>query len=83
MNWNWKKSFRLNSYKAGLHILFESSILAAWYVALEGDPIFWPLGIASAFIIHVLLFTKIDFLHELHHHHNGNKGHADHKARSV
>ena len=69
MNWNWKKDFKRNIIKVGFHIGFEYTILASWYIALEGDPIFWPIGIASAFIIHVIVFTKIDFLHELHHHH--------------
>jgi hypothetical protein len=80
MNWKWKQHFIRNTYKVGFHILFEASILAGWYIALEGDPYFWPLGILSAFIIHVLIFTKIDLLHEYHHHHNGKKGHQDHKA---
>ena len=80
MNWNWKTHLTKNIYKVGFHIIFESSILASWYLILEGDPIFWPIGIASAFGVHVLVFTKIDLLHELHHHHNGKKGHSDHKA---
>jgi len=65
MNWNWKTHLTKNIYKVGFHILFESSILASWYLILEGDPLFWPLGIISAFGVHVLVFTKIDFLHEL------------------
>ena len=79
-NWRWKEHFTKNVIKVGFHIIFEASVLAAWYIALEGDPIFWPLGVASSFFIHVLVFTKIDLLHELHHHHSGKKGHSDHKA---
>lgn len=78
MNWHWKQHFIRNSYKVGFHILFESSILASWYLILEGDPIFWPIGIGSAFLVHVLVFTKIDLLHEYHHHHSKDQGHAHH-----
>lgn len=78
MNWNWKIHFKKNIYKVTFHIIFEYSALAGWYIALEGDPVFWPLGIVSAFIIHVIVFTKIDFLHELHHHHSKGKGHEHH-----
>lgn len=79
MDWNWQLHLKKNIYKVAFHILFESSILAGWYLILEGDPVFWPLGIASAFIVHVVVFTKIDFLHELHHHHQEKKrGHANH-----
>jgi hypothetical protein len=78
MNWEWKKHLKLNSLKVLFHLLFESSILATWYLILEGDPVFWPIGIASAFLIHVVVFTKIDLLHEYHHHHSKAKGHANH-----
>jgi len=79
MNWEWQTHLKKNIYKVAFHIIFESSILASWYLILEGDPVFWPIGIASAFLIHVLIFTKIDFLHELHHHHSTkSKGHEHH-----
>lgn len=80
MNWDWKKHVKLNSMKILAHMLIEYSALGVWYIALEQDPVFWFYGIASAVIIHLVIFTKIDFLHELHHHHKGMKeGHADHK----
>ena len=69
MKWNWRKSFKLNSAKTGSHILLETSVLGAWYIALEGDPIFWPIGVASAFILHVFVFNIVDLLHDHHHHH--------------
>jgi len=79
MNWNWKVDIRKNIFKICSHIFFEYTSLAAWYIALEGHNIFWPIGIATAFVIHLLIFTKIDFLHELHHHHKNQKsGHANH-----
>lgn len=78
MNWNWKKHFKKNMMKVSFHIVFGYSALASWYIVLEGDPNFWWLGISSAFIIHVVVFTKIDFLHELHHHHNSKTGHENH-----
>lgn len=59
-------------------MLIEYSALGAWYIALEQDPVFWLYGIVTAVIIHLVIFTKIDFLHELHHHHKGLKGHANH-----
>ena len=80
MNWDWRTSIKMNSIKVGFHILFESSILATWYLILEGDPVFWPVGIASAFLIHVIVFTKLDLLHELHHHHSSSKGHSNHST---
>lgn len=79
MNWNWKRHLKKNIYKVSFHIIFESSILASWYLILEGNPVFWPVGIASAFVIHVVVFTKIDLLHELHHHHSNAKGHENHE----
>jgi hypothetical protein len=78
MNWDWKDHVKKNIYKIIAHIGFEYTSLAAWYMVLEGDPIFWPIGILSAFCIHLIIFTKIDFLHELHHHHSKKKGHANH-----
>lgn len=66
------------------HQAIEYSILGSIYIALEGDPIFWPIGIVVGSLIHVLVFTKIDFLHQLHHHHFENKkGHANHKQESL
>ena len=79
MNWDWKRDLKKNIIKIVCHIGFEYTALASWYIILEGDPIFWPVGIASGFCIHLIVFTKIDFLHELHHHHGDMKGHADHK----
>ena len=40
------------------------------------------IGIASAFLVHVLVFTKIDLLHELHHHHS-EKGHGNHTGNHL
>lgn len=80
MNWNWKTHFKKNVYKVLFHIAFEYTALASWYIALEGDPNFWWCGILTAFVIHVVVFTKIDLLHELHHHHlHSNKGHENHE----
>ena len=79
MNWNWQKSFKLNGYKLLSHMGIEYSAIGAFYIALEGDPTFWIYGIAAGLTVHLIVFTKIDFLHELHHHHRGKKGHADHK----
>ena len=79
MNWNWKKDFRKNALKILAHQLIEYSVLGSVYIALEGDPIFWPVGITIAVVIHIIVFTKIDFLHQLHHHHKNNKeGHTHH-----
>jgi hypothetical protein len=78
MNWNWQTHLKMNSLKVLFHIIFETTVLATWYLILEGDPVFWPLGIASAFAIHVIVFTKLDLLHELHHHHSKSKGHPNH-----
>ncbi len=79
MHWNWRKDIRKNIIKILAHIGVEYTALASWYIALEGDSIFWPLGIASAFVVHLVIFTKIDFLHELHHHHaNRKQGHVNH-----
>ena len=78
MNWDWQTNFKKNVYKVLFHIIFEYSAIASWYIALEGDPKFWFFGIATAFVIHVIVFTKIDFLHELHHHHTNKKGHENH-----
>ena len=84
MNWNWQKHLKLNSMKILAHMLIEYSALGAWYIALEQDPTFWIYGIITAVIIHLVVFTKIDFLHELHHHHKGIKqGHADHKEDEL
>ena len=60
--------------------MIEYSAIGAWYIALEGNPQFWIWGILSAVFIHLVVFTKIDFLHDLHHHHKGLKeGHENHK----
>lgn len=80
MNWNWRYYVRKNFYKIIAHQLLEYSVIGGVWIAFEGDPIFWPIGIALGTLVHVVVFTKIDFLHEWHHHHNGKKrGHADHK----
>ena len=79
MNWNWKKDLKRNMAKILAHIGVEYTALASWYIALEGDPIFWPIGIATAFAVHLFIFQKIDFLHELHHHHKNKRGHANHR----
>ena len=80
MRWNWKRHVKKNFYKIIAHQLMEYSVIGSIWIALEGDPIFWPIGITVGTLIHVFVFTKIDFLHQLHHHHKGLKeGHADHK----
>jgi len=53
-NKNWKK--------ITAHQLVEYSWLGGWYIALEGDPMFWPIGIAGAVIIHFIVFEAIDAL---------------------
>ena len=55
-NRNWKKII--------LHDFVEYSWLGGWYLALEGDPIFWPIGIAGALIIHFVVFEALDALHK-------------------
>jgi hypothetical protein len=79
MNWDWKKYVKKNSYKILAHQLVEYSVLGTVYIAMEGDPIFWPIGIILGSAIHLLIFTKIDFLHQLHHHHSKKKGHSNHE----
>jgi len=79
MNWNWKTHIKLNIAKLVSHMAIEYSALGAWYIALEGDPYFWFYGIFTGLLIHFIVFTKIDFLHELHHHHQDKKrGHENH-----
>jgi len=69
MHWNWKENFHRNWQKILAHMGLEYSTLGLWYIALEGDPIFWPFGIATAFTLHMVIFHIIDIFHE-HHHHN-------------
>jgi len=33
-------------------MIIEWSALGAWYIALEGSAVFWPVGIATAFAVH-------------------------------
>lgn len=80
MNWNWKSHVKMNSLKILAHMSIEYSAIGAWYIALEGNPNFWFYGIGTAIIVHLIVFTKLDFLHELHHHHNNNKGHSNHSS---
>jgi len=79
MKWDWRKSFKLNALKIIGHNAIEYSWLGGWYIALEGDPIFWPIGIAGAVAIHFVVFNILDIFHDHHHHHHGKKGHANHK----
>jgi len=78
MKWQWKKNFHKNWQKILAHMSLEYSAIGAWYIALEGDPIFWPIGIATAFGIHMIAFHIIDILHEHHHHHKDGTTHDDH-----
>lgn len=64
MNWNWKKYIRKNSYKILAHQFIEYSILGSVYIGMEGDPKFWVVGILLGSFIHLVVFTKIDFLHQ-------------------
>jgi len=79
MKWDWRKSFKLNSAKILGHHAIEYSWLGGWYLALEGDPIFWPIGITGAIVIHFVVFNIFDIFHDHHHHHKGDtEGHAHH-----
>ena len=55
-NKNWKKIL--------LHDMVEYSWLGGWYIALEGDPSFWIIGVTGALVIHFIVFEAIDALHE-------------------
>lgn len=52
---NWKK--------LGFHQAVEYSAIGSIYIALEGDPIFWPIGIATALSIHFIVFEAIDAMY--------------------
>jgi len=84
MKWDWRKSFKLNSAKILGHNAIEYSWIGGWYIALEGDPMFWPIGIAGAVAIHFVVFNILDIFHDHHHHHwNKTKGHAHHKEEAF
>ncbi len=84
MNWEWKRDFHKNWQKILSHMLIEWSALGAWYIALEGDVVFWPVGIATAFAVHLIVFQMLDVLHEKHHHHEHVKqGHAHHRSEYI
>lgn len=55
-NKNWKKILS--------HEIVEYSWLGGWYIALEGRPESWIIGISGAFIIHLVVFELVDSLHE-------------------
>jgi len=78
MNWEWKRDFHKNWQKILSHMIIEWSALGAWYIALEGSAVFWPVGIATAFAVHMIAFQMLDLFHEKHHHHGSNKGHSHH-----
>ena len=54
-NKNWKKIL--------LHQLFEYSIVGSVVIALEAKPESWILGIAIAFVVHMVMFEAIDAIH--------------------
>ena len=54
-NKNWKKIL--------LHQLFEYSIVGSVVIALEAKPESWIIGIAIAFVVHMVMFEAIDALH--------------------
>ena len=78
MNWDWKTSFKMNIFKIIGHNVIEYSWLGGWYIALEGDPKFWIIGISGAIIIHFIVFNVLDLFHDIHHHHSHDRGHANH-----
>lgn len=68
MHWNWKESFKLNAAKIIGHNAIEYSWLGSWYIALEGDPSFWIVGIVGAVVIHFVVFNILDVFHDHHTH---------------
>jgi len=54
-NKNWKKIL--------LHQLFEYSIVGTVVIALEAKPESWIIGIAIAFVVHMVMFEAIDAFH--------------------
>lgn len=54
-NKNWKKIL--------LHQLFEYSIIGTVVMTLEKSPESWVIGIAIAFVVHMVMFEAIDTFH--------------------
>ena len=61
-NKNWKKIL--------LHQIFEYSIIGTTVMALEAKPESWIIGIAIAFVVHLIMFEAIDAFHPKKKDHN-------------